>query len=218
MVLDEWLRPALVGTDSILTWGPIHLIPDEAVAASGHATTDVLVRDHFVEYGRPAPWATANRHGRGHEVLIGAGVSYDYLLERCPDNARWISNLMELLKDRTQKATGWLGQPSATPQSQDKIFLGLLLFEEESQTLERKSSFLTSMDRQRKVIPQYVIQHAVAKNIAALANTDGGHVIIGQADDGTVVGLADDFASVNNGRDGFELKLVEYVDKTLRPN
>jgi glutathione S-transferase len=94
-----------------LTWGPVHLIPDEAIAASGHATTDMLVRDHFVEYGRFAPWATANRHGRGHVVLIGAGVSYDYLLERYPDNARWISNLMELLKDRTQVGMTMMASP-----------------------------------------------------------------------------------------------------------
>jgi hypothetical protein len=218
MWLSDWLQAAMDGIDSILTSGPLMLVATDDIAASGQATTNVLVNDLFVEYGRQAPWATVSRHGRGYAVLVGAGISYDYLVERCPDNARWISNLMELLKDRIQESTGWLGETAAPHQHHNEILLARLLREEESQTLERKSSFLTPMDPKRKETPQYVLQHSVVKNIAALANTDGGHVIIGQADDGTIVGLADDLVSLNHSRDQFELKLVEYVNKTLRPN
>jgi hypothetical protein len=81
------------------------------VAASAHGTTDVLIKDTIVELGRKAPWASVNRHGRGHAVLIGAGVSYDYLLEDSPDNARWLSNLMTLLVDRSRESAGWAVRP-----------------------------------------------------------------------------------------------------------
>jgi len=94
-----------------------------------------------------------------------------------------------------------------------------LLDQPETQQLERKSSFLASTDPKHSDIPQYVIQHKVGKSVAALANTDGGYVITGQADDLTIVGLADDFAQItkNSGRDGFELRLVEYINTSLHP-
>ena len=89
----------------------------------------------------------------------------------------------------------------------------------EGQKLERKSSFLTPTDRMNPNTPSSVIQHAVGKSIAALANTDGGHVIVGQADDLSVVGLAEDFTQItkNPGRNGFQLRLSDYIKTSLDP-
>jgi hypothetical protein len=214
MVVSDWLKPALLGIDTILTSGPVVLVPFDGVAASAHATTNALVRDIIVERGIKAPWASANRHGRGHAVLIGAGVSYDYLLEDCPDNARWLSNLMAVLLDRSRESAGWSVRKSDSCR-QDAAFFISLLKQPESQSLERKTSFLVPRNPD---VPRHVIQHAVVKNVAALANTDGGHIIVGQADDLTVVGLENDFAQVKSpGRDGFELALGQYVRDVLSP-
>jgi hypothetical protein len=214
MVVSDWLKPALLGIDGILTSGPVVLVPLDGVAASAHGTSYALVRDIIVDPGIQAPWASVNRHGRGHAVLVGAGVSYDYLLEDCPDNARWLSNLMTLLVDRSRESAGWSVR-KADSRRQDDAFLRSLLNQPESQSLERKTSFLVPTNPD---IPRHVIQHAVTKNIAALANTDGGHIVIGQADDLAVIGLTNDFGQVNvSGRDGFELALEQSVRNHLQP-
>ena len=57
-----------------------------------------------------------------------------------------------------------------------------------------------------------VVTHAVLKTIAAFLNTDGGDLLIGVADDGTVLGLdADGFSS----HDKFLLHLTEQVRNAL---
>lgn len=63
------------------------------------------------------------------------------------------------------------------------------------------------------------MQHAVGKSIAALANTDGGWLIIGQADDGTRLGLESDFLkSRPQNSDGFLQKFKHYVSANLEPS
>jgi hypothetical protein len=217
VLVDDWLKPALEGIDSILAFGAVDLGTAHP-AACGNEDTAIRVEGAPMKKGPiPPAWASVNVYGRGHAVLIAAEVSADRLVDRSPDNARWISNLMALLTDRSRETEGWLVRKSA--RTEPNAGVRSLLDQPESQRLERKSSFLVSTDPKHPEIPQYVIQHNVGKSVAALANTDGGHVIIGQADDLTIGGLVDDFAQVtkNSGRDGFELKLVEYINNTLHP-
>jgi CheY-like chemotaxis protein len=94
--------------------------------------------------------------------------------------------------------------------------LHTLLDQPESQTLERKSSFMTPVDSRNPNVTQTDIQHLVGKSVVAMANTDGGHVVIGQADDGVVLGLKEDFKRLkNSNQDGFTLRVVEYCDNAL---
>lgn len=216
--VGDWLTPALDGIDSILVGEGAVLQPWVDVAASGNPDTYIwTLEGRVLDTSLTSPWATVHQYGRGHAVLIGADVSDDRIVNECPDNAKWIGNLMTLLTDRSRETEGWLVRKAA--RSGAGAGLRGLLDQPESQQLERKSSFLASTDPKRPDIPQHVIQHNVGKSVAALANTDGGHVIIGQADDLTIVGLADDFAEItkNPGRDGFELKLVEYIKNSLDP-
>ena len=215
--VDDWLKPALEGIDSILAFAAVDLLTTDA-AACGNEYTAIRVEDTPIKMGPiPPAWASVNTYGRGHAVLIAAEVSADHLVDRCPDNARWISNLISLLTDRSRETAGWLVRK--LPRTEVPTGIRGLLDQPESQRLERKSSFLVSTDPKHRDIPNYVIQHNVGKSVAALANTDGGHVIIGQADDLTALGLADDFNQItkNSGRDGFELKLVEYINNSLHP-
>ena len=200
MQVDPWLASALHEIDSLLTGGAVDLLPTGGVAASAHPTTTVHINDLDTGETYPWAWASADEYGAGHIAVIGARISYDALVDACPDNARWISHLLELLVSRSRENRTW-----RTPggRSTAGVQLDALIASDESQELERKSSFLTPADPKRSTIPTGVIQHAIGKSIAGLANTDGGHLIIGQADDGTVLGLKADFAEVrDHNRDG----------------
>ena len=52
------------------------------------------------------------------------------------------------------------------------------------------------------------------KTVAAFANAQGGTLLIGVGDDGTVLGLEPDYQSLRDGdRDKFELHLRELLDR-----
>jgi uncharacterized protein (TIGR02391 family) len=108
MSVSDWLKPALEGIDSILADWVVDLRTGKNdIAASGNATTDIYVKGVKVEGGCRSPWASVNQYGRGHAVLIGAVVSDDRLVDVCPDNARWISNLIALLTERSREIAEW---------------------------------------------------------------------------------------------------------------
>ncbi len=109
MYVDDWLEPALEGIDSILAAQAVNIQPLTAdIAASGNANTAIRVEDVFVqEKNRILTWASVNAYGRGHAVLVGAQVSDDRLVDVCPDNASWISNLIALLTERSRETAEW---------------------------------------------------------------------------------------------------------------
>lgn len=81
---------------------------------------------------------------------------------------------------------------------------------DESSELEFKSSLRWSY-ADAKVEP--VLETVVLKSVAALANTRGGRLIIGVDDDGQVLGLEKDIATLKNqnSRDGFERHLFQLL-------
>ena len=56
------------------------------------------------------------------------------------------------------------------------------------------------------------------KTIAALLNSDGGTLLIGVADDGSIKGLDSDLKFFKNGLDGFELKLHDLITDQIKPS
>lgn len=71
----------------------------------------------------------------------------------------------------------------------------------ESETVEFKSSLFHSY---KPDIPQKAITGSVIKTVAAFLNTNGGTLAIGVADDGTVLGLAEDLELKSFYLDGYE--------------
>lgn len=208
--IGQDMRATFEGIDSLLAASMIQLIPiGGEIAATGNLTTLTLTKDMFDGEGL-APWTVVHSVGAGYAVLIGGIVSRDALIEENPDNARWLSNLIVSLTDRIQARTQWLRRER--PRS---AALSSLLDADESQRLERKSSFLVPTDPSRG--SKEACQLAVGKSIVALANTDGGHVIIGQADNKEVLGLATDFASLSKtkDRDDFSRAMSTYVNSRL---
>ena len=85
-----------------------------------------------------------------------------------------------------------------------------LLKEHESKTLEFKSTLRWNL-RENKKDP-IAVTHSVLKTVAAFLNTDGGDLLIGVADDKTVVGIeADQFDS----EDKFLLHLSHVIGAAL---
>jgi len=89
----------------------------------------------------------------------------------------------------------------------------LLIDVGESDTVEFKSS-LRWDHRQKKC--NKALEMVIVKTIAGFLNHYGGDLLIGVADDGSIVGLEDDYATLRKkDRDGFELLLMQLVKNAL---
>lgn len=82
----------------------------------------------------------------------------------------------------------------------------ILIAQGESNTLEFKSTLRYCL---RQKSPQKYIEHAVMKTIAAYLNSEGGILLIGVKDNGTILGLEDDFST-------FSKKKTDKVDEFLK--
>lgn len=80
----------------------------------------------------------------------------------------------------------------------------------ESKTLEFKSTLRWSVKEARK--DDKVVTHSVLKIIAAFLNTEGGDLLIGVADDGSIVGIEQDQFESD---DRFMLHLAQVVRNRL---
>lgn len=78
----------------------------------------------------------------------------------------------------------------------------------ESNVLERKERARWSHGSSQKEKSE----HIIVKSIAGFMNSEGGSLLIGVADDGTVTGLDSDYATLTRGnRDGYELFLRQLI-------
>lgn len=59
------------------------------------------------------------------------------------------------------------------------------------------------------------VEHGVLKSIAALLNTNGGTLVVGVADDHTIVGIETDFPRTKGSKDGWRLTFDTLVSSHL---
>lgn len=91
--------------------------------------------------------------------------------------------------------------------------LRTLLARGESATLEFKSSFRWDL-RENK--PNRALEGVVLKTLAGYMNGSGGTLLIGVADDGTILGLDQDYSTLKKrDRDGFEQALMTAIAAKL---
>ncbi len=95
--------------------------------------------------------------------------------------------------------------------SDDESRIPELIAEGESYSLEFKSSLRWAGP---KGGVEKALEKAVIKTVAAFLNAEGGTLLIGVADDGTILGLAGDYSLLDD-RDGFELHLRQIVSHAL---
>lgn len=85
----------------------------------------------------------------------------------------------------------------------------------ESITLEFKSTLQWDVEQNKK---NRDLRNSSLKTIAAFLNSEGGTLIIGVADDGSVFGLQHDLSLVKGGNlDGFEQTLMSLIKEFLGP-
>lgn len=102
----------------------------------------------------------------------------------------------DIIKDAIDLSITRVAEPTT------KVSILDMILEGEHSRLELKQTF--RWDVKQKVTSK-VLEKAVMKTVAAFLNTDGGHLIIGITDNGTVYGLDEDYAClVRKDRDGFE--------------
>ncbi|MGP0595264.1 GmrSD restriction endonuclease domain-containing protein [Nitrospira sp. T9] len=87
-----------------------------------------------------------------------------------------------------------------------------VISEGESDGLEFKSSL--RWDYQQGCVNKK-LEDVIMKSVAAFANADGGTLLIGVDDSGAVLGLENDYASLNADKDKFELHLRNLLNQQL---
>jgi len=99
--------------------------------------------------------------------------------------------------------------------------IGRLLTSDESTVLEFKATLrvpvgppLPGDKRPAREIEQR-LEHEVLKTLAAFLNTDGGTLIIGVADDKSIVGIEEDFPRTKGSADGWRRTLDDVVSHRL---
>lgn len=104
--------------------------------------------------------------------------------------------------------------PVARDLGQDQRTTSEILKCDEEQKTEFKSSF--RLDLKSKHLSES-LKHEVTRTVCGFMNSDGGVLLIGVADDKTVVGIQDELRRVKGkNRDGYELVLRKAVSDALK--
>lgn len=114
-----------------------------------------------------------------------------------------------------EKIAAELAQIRLNRDKTNPIVIRNLIDQGESATLEFKQTL--QFNTYKKNLDKEMIRMSM-KTIAAFLNTDGGTLLIGVKDDGSVTGLADDLKFFKNGLDGFELKLHDLITDQIKPS
>ena len=100
-------------------------------------------------------------------------------------------------------------------QDDDKIFWKKIISEGENKFIEFKSSLRYDLNQQKL---NKTLEFVIAKTLSAFLNTEGGKLLIGITDDGSVIGIENDFSTFDKKRqniDGFLLKLGQIINNYL---
>ena len=175
--------------------------------------------------------ATMYEMAAGHPPFVGTREEILAARRLGPPLALERDDLPEALRDLT---FGLLApEPERRPASAAKVIEQLngiraaraeierLLASGEATTLEFKSSLRTptgplAKDGKFELDPlRHALEHEVLKTIAAFLNTDGGVLVIGVADDHTIVGIEVDYPTTKKSADGWRCVFDALVSKHL---
>lgn len=153
------------------------------------------------------------------DYLASVKVKFPKALElQCiPEDAElWkIENYEQFLEDRrkvlAKHLNAFLDKITATEETVAPVSLEDLIAEGESDELEFKATL--RLDLKEGVVNKK-LEEVIIKTVAAFANSQGGTVLIGVADDGEVLGLEPDYQSLGGvDRDKFELHLRNLLNQ-----
>ena len=122
----------------------------------------------------------------------------------------FLKSRRELLASRMNE---FLSKITETQEAAVPATIEDLIFEGESDELEFKSTLRWDI---REGVINKKLEDVIVKTVAAFANAQGGTLLIGVSDDGTIIGLDHDYLSLSEGdRDKFELHLRNLLNTRL---
>lgn len=126
-----------------------------------------------------------------------------------------LGGLYLVLRPAVEKAAEELAQIRLNHDKMNPAVLEKLIDDGEGHRLEFKETL--QFNTYKKNLDKEIIRMSM-KTIAALLNSDGGTLLIGVADDGSIKGLDSDLKFFKNGLDGFELKLHDLITDQIKPS
>jgi hypothetical protein len=120
--------------------------------------------------------------------------------------------LHERRKLLAKELNQFLSDISVTEELTSEITLLDLISEGETNELEFKESLRWNVKAGRI---DKKLEEVILKSVAAFSNAEGGTLLIGVSDDGTVEGLDQDYRSLNGNRDEFEIHLRNLLNRAF---
>ncbi|HEX8523942.1 MAG TPA: DUF262 domain-containing protein, partial [Tepidisphaeraceae bacterium] len=191
-----------------------HFFPKSLLTKAGYATreADDIANLTFVsgrtnrKFGDKSPsvYAEELRKVHGTGLLEQQAIPTDPSLWTADRYRSFISTRRRLIADVLNRFLGEEAEVRATEQND----IVAMIAEREHERLEFKSSLRWDLQEQRV---NKELERVILKSIAAFSNAQGGHILIGVSDDGSVCGLNPDYASLGGDRDAFERHLRALV-------
>lgn len=200
-----------------------HIFPKSVLAAAGWDTGENLLhRKRVHEIANRIPLTQDGNmeifNREPAEYLPTVESRFPGILQRSliPENkSLWkVENYAEFLAQRRQLIADAInrfmnGLVENERRHQNQLSLADLAGKDESARLEFKARFIGGS-------ANYRLEDAVTKAVAGMLNAYGGVILLGVADDGSIVGLEQDFAELSKkNRDGFEIHLTNYIGGKL---
>jgi hypothetical protein len=206
MLLSDWVRPTYQGVDSIMASGATPLSTMNSLLATSDGTAPLLVLDRFIAGPREFPWATVRQLGHGFVALLAASVAHDAVVSECPDNPRWLSNVMRHLVDEAARERSLYAPDEPGPANLIGVDVNALIESGEGQFVEFKEC----------AIRELVMRDEAAFTVAAFANAKGGTLLVGVADDGRIIGVDDEIAT-RRSNDEYLRRVLDVLCERLDP-
>jgi len=213
----EWLDPAYrnIGQLFILEARPLFPTGDQLGSIVEPSTLKSPGTDLVPHLSGPFPWGVVHQVGSGFLVLIAGIVMSDVVVDMNPDNAIFLQQLSELLvgeAEREKAIRGASAEPvvrTSEPDSGSTRELRVLVEQGEGRRLEFKSSARHDM---QTGVKNRELESEIARQVVAMWNTEGGDLLVGVADDGTIVGIEVDYPYVDGkNADGW----VRFIEDLL---
>lgn len=203
-----------------------HIFPTKVLKAHGYSQSDTNKYAFAQEIAnRMILTQIANRQKSDTEPAIyleEARVKFPSALEKqcIPEDASlWtIERFEDFLRRRRELIANMINDHidhlAEGPSKPSEVTVEELIDAGESSELEFKQTFRWDVDRGQV---SKKMEEAIAKAVAAFANSDGGTLLIGVHDTEGPVGLEPDFAVTGGDRDGFELALTTMLQNQFGP-
>ena len=199
-----------------------HIFPYSALKKLGYGMGDQNYRlaQEFTNRALLTKFANRDKSAKAAEKYLSTIDKKALDLQSIPTNTElWkIDNFQSFLAERrkilTQQLNEFLDSFSKTEKTTSAISIDTLIDKGESDQLEFKSTFRWNLEKHQS---DRVLEGAILKTIAAFANSDGGTLLIGVANNGEIVGLEHDYKSFGKAqdKDAFELTLRNSIKNTF---